>query len=681
MLLSKLKTTGVVGLLVGIFCLAGSAIALRQLPQGGPLPDPGQQPAKKKDAKPRTDHYGDPLPVGALARLGTVRWRAGPVSSLFFSPDGKTLISHASDSTVRRWEVATGKEMHKFQGPDRFVGNAKAISRDGKFLAIAAETREINLWDVTAGKKIRQFRGHKGDIIGITFSADGKLLASVSSNHAGSDHSVIIWDVVTAKEHFRFHPAGQVRGLVFSPDGSKIVSGIDGGLVHIRTIGTFKGELQLRGHAENGAGVSTLAILPDGRILAAGGDHRQTTIFLWEMETGKVLHRIEGHSGSITALAFSPDGKTLISGAVPGATGTSRKQLVALWDVTTGKEIRRLGGTAHVQGPFAFSPDGKVLAAGSYSSIQLWDLATGDLLNRSAAHKEGVCRIAFSPDGKTVATSSYDGGVRTWETGTGKHLRMLADRPWGVPHVAFASQGKHLVFAELDCRIAEVETGKEVRKLEFGENERPEHISADGQTLVTESGRGLVRVWEITAGKEIAQLKVEPSATVLALSSDGKTLLFQPRDESDPAIRVWDVASKKVVRTLSFPDDFQGIGGPDVRSAVFSPDGKDVAFVVQGSRVALWNIATGKEFRRFAETTDEIFCVAFSPDGKRLAAGNWDTTTRVFDVATGKELCRLVGHESHIHSVCFSPDGRTLATGSGDSTALLWDLSQFLPGH
>src|SRR5207249_7166213 len=150
-------------------------------------------------------------------------------------------------------------------------------------------------------------------------------------------------------------------------------------------------------------------------------------------------------------------------------------------------------------------------------------------------------------------------------------------------------------------------------------------------------------------------------------------------NEADPAIRVWHVSTKKVVIRFALPDDLRR-GGDDVRSAVFSPDGKVAALVVNGSRlIALWNVEKGTEIRRLAQTAREIFAIAFSPDGKWLAAGNWDGMTRVYEVETGKELCRLVGHQSHVNAVRFSPDGKTLATGSSDTTVLLWELSQFSP--
>src|SRR5207249_338103 len=109
----------------------------------------------------------------------------------------------------------------------------------------------------------------------------------------------------------------------------------------------------------------------------------------------------------------------------------------------------------------------------------------------------------------------------------------------------------------------------------------PEQVSADGQTLVKENRHGF-QLWDIATGQEIAGLRVEPSARVLALSSNGRTLLFQPRDEGDPAIRVWHVPTKKVVRRFTLPDDIRRDDGDDVRSAAFSPDGKVAALVVNG---------------------------------------------------------------------------------------------------
>lgn len=622
---------------------------------------PQAKPIVPKKQVVRTDQQGDPLPEGAVARLGTTRLRVGGwVHGLDFSPDGRFLASGAVDDTVRIWEVATGKESRRLGGHDSWVTSV-AYSPDGKLVASAGGDGRIRLTEVSTGKVVRHFKAHDGPVSCLAFGGNGTILASGSGIISGGDATVRLWHVASARQLYMFRRKGQVRSLAFAPDSKSIAAGGTDGLVAIWETATGKERLQFRCHKSGG--VARLAFAPDGRTMAVANDGRNPATVLWDVATNQ--QRLQFAGGF--PLAFSPDGKIL---------ATSAGQGIVLRDVPTGKLIRQFGKYDGGISALAIARNGEILAAGTTNAIYLWRIKDGKELLPTAGHQEGVVSLEFSPDGSLVATGGFNGTAHLWNAATGKHLGKVTAHSSGIACLAFASRGKRLVTVASDlCRITDVAASKEVSSFPLNKQMRPEKISADGQTLVTENGRSLVQVWKIATGTKVAQLTVKPSAWVLALSPNGKTLLFQPRDEADPAIRVWDVASQKVVRTLLFPEDLQIFSGYDVKSAVFSPDGKTVAFVVMGSRlVALWDLATGKEIRRLGKTPHEIFSLAFSPDGKLLALGNWDKSTRVFDTSTGKELAHLVGHQSHVNALAFSPNGKRLASASSDGTVLIWSI-------
>ena len=314
-----------------------------------------------------------PALLAPAARPGNavLAGHSGPVFSVAFSPDGKTLAG-AGDTSLRLWVVATRRPIgHPFTGPTGGIISV-AFSPDGKTLAGGGGAQGVRLWDVGTGHQIRNhLTGHTGPVGSVAISPDGKTLAGAGA------HGVRLWDLTTGR---------QIDDL-------------------------------LTGRTN---WVGSVAFSPDGKTLAGGGgyDGLRSRVWLWDMDTGRPIgHRLTRSDGGIGSVAFSPDGKTLATGSVDGT--------VRLWDVTTGHPVRDLF-TGHTNGVYsvgsvAFSPDGKTLASGGISgTVRLWDVATGRPIGHPlVGHTGPVSSVAFSPDGKTLASASVDGTVRLWDVATG----------------------------------------------------------------------------------------------------------------------------------------------------------------------------------------------------------------------------------------------------------------------
>jgi WD40 repeat protein len=435
----------------------------------------------------------------------------------------------------------------------------------------------------------------------------------------------------------------------------------------------------LVGHTE---GVLSVAFSPDGKQVLTGSYDQ--TARLWDAKTGHALQVLAGHTNWVWSVAFSPDGKQVLTGS---ADRTAR-----LWNAETGQVLRVLTGhTSRVRG-VAFSPDGKQVLTGSDDqTARLWDAETGLVLRVLEGHTNEVKSVAFSPDGKQVLTGSLDRSARLWDAGTGQVLRLLGHNG-SVMSVAFSRDGKRVLTGSGDqsARLWDTKSGQALRVLKGHTNEVTSvAFSHDGKRVLTGSTDKSARLWDTKSGKELRELLGHNGPVLsVAFSPDGKRMLT---GSWDFLVWLWDAMTGKKLRMLAGHSD-------EVTSVAFSPDGKRVLTGSLDRTARLWDAETGQVLPRLrgVETgqvlrvleghADSVMSVAFSRDGKRLLTGSSDQTARLWDAESGKELWLLVGHTKMVTTVAFSPDGKRVLTGSWDGTARLWDAESgkelwLLVGH
>lgn len=563
---------------------------------------------------------------------------SGKLTSLAFSPDGKTLASSSGDDTIKFWNFATGEQLRTIEGADGLL----AFGPEGKII-VSGNIVGLAVWDVSSGAKVRDLNFH---VNAVALSPNGRIIAGNN----------ILWDSSTGARLRMLDPTAHFESAAFSPDGKLLASGAWEGTVKLWDVSTGA---ELRSIETGIAHVLCVAFSPNGKLIAGAGV--DGPIKLWDVSTGAELRRIESGRPSVNSVAFSPDGKILASGG--------RENGVKLWDVSTGAGLAALDG--HFS-PVAFSPDGRILASGSVdSTIKLWDLTTRSDVGALKGHSEFVRSAAFSNDGKTLAAGSGDGTVRLWDVSTGA-LRTLKGHSRDVWSVAFSPEGKVLASGSVDgtVKLWEVSTARELRSLNQV-HDRPDAVelvvfSPDGKILASGSlYSGTLKLWDVEKGAELQTLRGSGSA--IAFSPDSKTLAFG----QGGTVRLWNISTGADLPPLKIHS--RGL----IESLAFSPDGKTLASASVDTgdierTVKLWDFSSGAELRTLKGLSAQS--IAFSGDGRMLAGGSWNGILALWDVQSGTKLRTLTGGYAYVKSIAFSPNNEYLVVGSSDSTLKIWDI-------
>jgi eukaryotic-like serine/threonine-protein kinase len=616
------------------------------------------------------------------AELLTLNGHRGTVNSVAYSPDGKRLTSSATTlegsgkwtAEVKVWDAQTGQELLSLKGHSGPFSSV-AYSPDGKRLATAAGGRQgsevkVKVWDAQTGQELLTFKGLTSDVNSMAYSPDGKRLACSSSTwdtakNAYGAGEVKIWDVQTGQELLSLNGAGS--SVAFSPDGKRLATAAgtrQGGEVKVWDARTGQELLTIK--VQPSASHGNVAFSRDGKRLAHVSanlpDWESSTMKVWDAQTGQEILTVRAH-GQMTSVAFSPDGKRLVTGAGFAVTGVLIDRAVRVWDAQTGQEVLTLKGHTNEVTSALFSPDGSRLASASRDgTVKVWDATTSPEYRTFSL--AGVSRL-YSPDGKRLAGVIWkDNTVKLVDARTGQETLTLKGHTSRIRSVAFSPDRKRLAGASEDntVKVWDAQTGQELLTLKgAGSNVA---FSPDGKRLasiVIAGPVGEVKVWDAQTGQELLSLKgAGPS---VAFSPDGKRLASGKK--------VWDAQIGQEVLTL------QGSG----YAMAFSPDGKRLAgggraqqiIGPSGSgEVKIWNAQTGQELFILKGHTSNVSSVAFSPDGERLASACvFAPTVKVWDVQTGEVLLSLKGGRG-TENLTFGPNGHWLASDAGGR---VWDAT------
>ncbi|HLO51519.1 MAG TPA: AAA-like domain-containing protein [Kamptonema sp.] len=544
-------------------------------------------------------------------------------------------------------------------------------------------------------QEYNRLEGHKGWVWDVSFSPDGKTIATV-----GDDKVVKLW---SSNGEFIKNLEGhsdRIYAVSFSPDGQKIATASKDKTVKLWSI---EGRLleTLSGHTES---VLTIAFNRQGTILASASKDR--TIKLWNLkqETTKNKDRkslaiaLKGHSNGVMSLSWSSDGKTLAS--------ASYDNTVKLWSIEgeggkNSKFLKNLNGSNADVTSVSFSPDSRTIATADADKIvKIWS-RDGTLLRTWEAHERGIRSISFNPVDRTLATASEDHTVKIWSL-DGNLLAILKGHSTIVYGVSFSPDGKTIATASADntvklwkpdirlLKTLEVKFPKEREPLVYGVS-----FSPNGNVIASASRDKTVKVWNLKAegienieqsltnnlkpiatqggqgGKAPTQLKNSPSPLSfkghkewvysVSFALDGSAIASASKDKT---VKLWSLDGKLLKSWKAHSDE--------VLDANFSPDGLTIATASADKTVKLWN-RNGDFLGAIAGFKGWVYSVCFSPNGQTIATASADSTVKLWN-RNGKLLRTIAGHRGEVNWVNFSPDGRTIASASDDNTVKLWSL-------
>jgi WD40 repeat protein len=686
-------------LLISGFCLAAREVMTAQAPEGQAevgLVSPAAAPARHGPGDETTDHldrFGDPLPLDALARMGTVRYAQGDCmdGSPVLAPDHKTFATvskhtpYGNGRVVCLWDAATGKELRHLHDPDfepyqvfflkkeNLLGTI-GISRkpvDGKTFAHA-----MQFWDPATGRKAPA----RIEVVGHSFepwalSPDDQWLAS-----AGRQPSLEVRERKTGKlvAAWPGHRA-RVTHLAFAPDG-RTVAICCGNFVRIWNWRTGDEPGNLGDFEED---VERLWYSPDGRWLAASIGKEGVRV--WKTTRLGEERRLKGEHD----LRFSPDGKRLVS------TATGK-----VWDVASGKELGRFEDCSNCL-VLEFSPDGKSAMGYALGRLRRWDAVTGK--DRSPlpprANRVMIHQLGFLPGGKTVVSASPDGAVRLWDAATGNELRTLVrGTVWNHEQPAFMrvapdgtiveARGSRLSFFKGEG-LAE-----EIKRIDLREPGLASlSMSPDGKCLVLAWGSGanrVIQLWDLPAQKFLARF-TPPEATSLeslAPSFGQQIAAFVGHTtcllNAHTGVVQRNLMQRPAVAPKRKPgermDDDAGYSYfPGIQALAFSPQGDLLASAGHpAGGLRILDVVSGKTRHELLPPAPsnpyELHNVGFSPDGRMLASESEPGVVDVWETSSGRRRRRFRGHRSYQTTLAFSPDGGRLATGNRDATILVWDV-------
>jgi len=661
----------------------------------------------------------------------------GPVLSVAFSGDGRTVVTGGGDNSARLWRV----QAERVIVADREAVRDLAFLPDGSALLSAGSEAAVRLWDSTGSETgtIEQ----KAGIVDLAIAPDRATLAT-----ADAEGTVRLWNLADPKVTATIEtPVAQAKqeatdapqkkpeeksedtaddepgeppqvSVAFSTDGSKLLVG--GRDNHVRVYDA--NDARLLQDLTSTSPVTGVAFAPDGATIAVAGDADENNAGLYRFGLEQL---ITGHEGAVESIGFAPDGN-LLSG---GADGTVR-----LWNMQEGRELRRYVGSEQAISRVAVLGDGSRFAAGGRDGVvRVWKAVpeppekeqeqakaeppaaekpsedAADIPRIEAelklSHGAPVTDLSARGNVGRMVSSGADGVIRLWDISTGRQLESFADPEGAVLAAALDTQGGQIASGS-GSGIARLWTSS-LQRMIVADPAGPLHdmaLDSGGNQAVTASAKSGVQLWNLGNGQPVRAFEgAEQPVSRVSIRRDNQQLA----GVAGRKLHLWNLGNGSPQAQVSLPAEVEDVAySPDNEKIVtagtdgvlrvykaedgsllfeqetegkvlavrFTADSRKILAGDDAGEAKLWAYTSPVAVRVFTGHGGSVYGAAFSPDGQQIASSSADATVRLWDVEEGNQLKQLSGHNGPVYDVSFSTDGALLVSAGADKTLRLWDV-------
>ncbi len=645
----------------------------------------------------------------------TLQGHTGAVTSVAWSPDDLSVLSGSLDRCVRIWNTTTGETQQILRGHTDAITSV-AWSPCGEFVLSGSLDNTVRLWDATTGEPRGIFRGHTDDITCVVWSPTGKRILSGSRDHtakiwnlegqvlltlSGPAHpfacatwsadslrilgafqngEAAAWSATTGSRKQTLRVRSKDMGVAaWASGGQRIVSGASDGTLRTRDFGPVHRKITLR-HRE--PHLKYAAWGPEATIIiTAPQDSWRANIWTLPKKQERLVPK--SASGSVTALAISPDGSL--------AACASSTWGMTVWNSQTGDTVESGNDELPITS-LTFCPKARHLTWGtSNGKVKCWDLKTGERSENLQEHTKAVLSIAWSPDGHSLLSGSLDHTARIVRISPKEPRRLtLEGHTDAVTTVAWNPNSLRVLSGSRDntVRIWDAVTG-ETQQILRGHTDDVTSVawSPDGQKFVTGSKDQTVKIWSVQ-GEELLTLS-GPACPLVSVTWSSQTRRVFGVFQDGEAV-VWDATTGEQLDTF-----WVGAGRlhaawrgnqQSIVAAVTVPEQLTDQFTDREREVAIWAMSEGKQnlTRTLKARQCPVTAFATSPDGSLAATGSSIGTVRLWDLSTGKLVQsvraphhwpgKIRGPGEEVINLAFSPDGAKLLYNLEGGTVVLWDL-------